>query len=62
LTQPKGGLFIDAGMELDAVLALKSINVIQGNNVPDAMQGVISGLTAEDKQQLTAELLSLWKK
>lgn len=61
LTQPKGGLFLDSGLGLDAKTALRAVSVVNGRNVPSSMTGVIEGLTPEEKQGLVDEILALWK-
>lgn len=62
MTQPKGGLFFDAGLNLDSNNALLAINVVNGRDVPSSMAAVVEGLTAEERSALTSEILSLWKR
>lgn len=62
MTQPKGGLFFDSGLSLDANNALAAINVVNGRDVPSSMAAVVEGLTAEERSALTSEILSLWKR
>lgn len=61
-TQPQAGLYYDAGHALDATAALRALDVIRGNDVPEGMRAVIEGLTPEDKAGLMEELLALWKR
>lgn len=58
LAQPKAGLVLSLDAQIPANKALRSLDIIRGNNVPSAMKAVIEKLTPEDKAGLMNELLN----
>jgi len=54
LTEPKGGMFLDAGHPLDCATVVKAIKQVKSNKMPPD-----GGLTDQEKGLLLDELLSL---
>lgn len=62
LASPKGAVYIDGGMELPSKTIVRSLDILRGNEVPSAMEGVVAKLSDDDKAALMEELLNAWKK
>lgn len=62
LSDPKGQLYLDAGVSLEAGQAMRVLEVIAGRDVPEAMQPVIDGLSPEDRGLIVEEVLEAWRR
>lgn len=60
LAEPKGGVSL-GGAQMSPERAMRAIDLLYGREVPDAMAGVIGGITAEERDQLIEEITSLVK-
>lgn len=61
LQAPKAGLYYDLDVQIDASQAMRAIAVINGHDVPEPMDAIISALTESERCQLAAELTALWR-
>ena len=54
---PKGGLYFDAGVQYEPTTITRTLRILKGDDVPEAMKAVVAALTPEDKGKIMSELL-----
>lgn len=59
LSAPKGGLYLVAGEALSASNAIRSLQILDGQDVPEGMRSVVDGLSEADVAGLRREILGL---
>jgi cytochrome c553 len=59
INAPKAGLYYDTGHQLDASNAMRALRILEGMDVPEAMQRLVAGLSDEDLAGLRSEIIGL---
>lgn len=58
---PKGGMYIDDGIDIPLKTVVRSLKILSGQNVPSAMEGLVGKLSDNEKGLLMEELLAAAK-